>query len=413
MKLVLVWLLLAGGAAANAEGPAWTTQDADGRHQVHLWFFWSEHCPHCLDAKVVVEQMDRESQWLVLHSHEVTSDPLNARFYTTMAGLVGQDARSVPGFILCGEMITGFDSDATTGQSLRQRANACRARSEQTGSGAAAAAAGSDPPQRVGGFDLAQLSLPAVTLLLAGMDAFNPCAFFVLLFLLSLLTHERSRGRMLIVGGVFVLVSGLVYFGLMAAWLNVFLIAGELRAVTIGAGLVAIVMAALNLKDYLWFTRGPSLSIPDSAKPRLFERIRGLLKVRSLPAMLFATVTLALAANSYELLCTAGFPMIYTRLLTLQGLSGSAYYAYLALYNLVYVLPLFVIVLIYVRTLGSRKLSEHEGRVLKLVSGLMMLGLGSALVFAPGYLSKPQAAGGLVLFALLVGLAAWRYERRS
>ncbi len=413
MRLVLVWLLLAGAATANAEGPAWTTLDADGRHQVHLWFFWSEHCPHCLDAKVVVERMDRESAWLLLHSHEVTSDPLNARFYTTMARLVGQDARSVPGFILCGEMITGFDSDATTGQLLRQRANDCRVHSEQTGAGAVAAPGPSDPPQRVGGFDLAQLSLPAVTLLLAGMDAFNPCAFFVLLFLLSLLTHEQSRGRMLIVGGVFVLVSGLVYFGLMAAWLNVFLIAGELRMVTIGAGLVAIAMAALNLKDYLWFKRGPSLSIPDSAKPRLFERMRTLLEVRSLPAMLLATVTLALAANSYELLCTAGFPMIYTRLLTLQGLSGSAYYAYLALYNLVYVLPLFIIVLIYVRTLGSRKLSEREGRVLKLVSGLMMLGLGSALVFAPGYLSKPQAAGGLVLFALLVGLVAWRYERRS
>lgn len=413
MRPLLVWLLLAGAAAASAEDPAWTTLDAEGRQQVHLWFFWSEHCLHCRDARVVVERMDRESPWLVLHSHEVTADPLNARFYTTMAGLVGQEARSVPGFILCGEMITGFDSDATTGQLLRQRAKACRAHSEQPGSGAVAAQARSEPTQRVGGFDLAQLSLPAVTLLLAGMDAFNPCAFFVLLFLLSLLTHEQSRGRMLIVGGVFVLVSGLVYFGLMAAWLNVFLIAGELRAVTMAAGLVAIVMALLNLKDYLWFKRGPSLSIPASAKPRLFERIRGLLRVRSLPAMLLATVTLALAANSYELLCTAGFPMIYTRLLTLQGLSGSTYYAYLALYNLVYVLPLFTIVLIYVRTLGSRKLSEREGRVLKLVSGLMMLGLGSALVFAPEYLSKPQAAGGLVLLALLAGLVAWRYERRS
>jgi hypothetical protein len=262
----------------------------------------------------------------------------------------------------------------------------------------------------VAGFDLAQLSLPAVTVLLAAMDAFNPCAFFVLMFLLSLLTHEHSRGRMLIVGGVFVLCSGLVYFALMAAWLNVFLIGGELRVVTLAAGVLAIAMAALNLKDYLWFRRGMSLSIPDSAKPRLFERMRRLLKARSLPAMLLGTVTLALAANSYELLCTAGFPVIYTRLLTLQDLPGPAHYAYLALYNLVYVLPLLTIVLLYVRTLGSRKLSEAEGRILKLVSGLMMLGLGTALLLAPGYLSRPEVAIGLVLIAVLSGVIAWWRE---
>ncbi len=410
MRLLLLSVLLIADASADADTPAWTTIDTAGRHQVHLWFFWSKHCPHCRDARVVVERMDRELPWLMLHSLEVTDNPLNARFYVDMAGRLGREARSVPAFMLCGEMLTGFDGDATTGRLLEQWATDCR---EQAGTGSIDAQAAATERQRVGGFDLAQLSLPAVTLLLAGMDAFNPCAFFVLLFLLSLLTHERSRSRMLVVGGVFVLFSGLVYFALMAAWLNLFLVAGELRLVTLAAGLLAIAMALLNLKDYLWFKQGPSLSIPDNARPRLFQRMRGLIHARSLPAMLLATVTLALAANSYELLCTAGFPMIYTRLLTLQGLTAPSYYAYLALYNLVYILPLMTILVIYVHTLGSRKLSEREGRVLKLVSGLMMLGLGSALVFAPAYLSKPQAAGGLVLLALLAGGLAWRRAPRQ
>ena len=413
MRLLLLPVLLMADSGVAADLPAWTTLDTAGRHQVHLWFFWSKHCPHCVDARVVVERMDRELPWLMLHSLEVTDNPLNARFYVDMAGRLGREARSVPAFLLCGEMLTGFDSDATTGRALEQWAIACREKAGQTGTGAIAAQAAAAERQRVGGFDLAQLSLPAVTLLLAGMDAFNPCAFFVLLFLLSLLTHEQSRARMLVVGGVFVLFSGLVYFALMAAWLNLFLVAGELRLVTLAAGLLAIAMALLNLKDYLWFKQGPSLSIPDNARPRLFQRMRGLIHARSLPAMLLATVTLALAANSYELLCTAGFPMIYTRLLTLQGLTAPSYYAYLALYNLVYILPLMTILVIYVHTLGSRKLSEREGRVLKLVSGLMMLGLGSALVFAPAYLSKPQAAGGLVLLALLAGGLAWRRAPRQ
>lgn len=411
----LLLFVLMAGASANAEAPAWVTADSEGRYQVHLWFFWSQHCPHCRDARVTVERMDSEHPWLVLHSHEVSASQADARLYVDMASRLGHEATSVPGFILCGEMLTGFDRENTTGPLLERWARSCLERAAQADPKAAWAA--SLPVQTgsqvVAGFDLAQLSLPVVTILLAAMDAFNPCAFFVLLFLLSLLTHEHSRSRMLIIGGVFVLCSGLVYFGLMAAWLNVFLITSELRLVTLAAGLLAIAMAVVNLKDYVWFGRGFSFSIPDSVKPRLFERMRRLLKTRSLPGMLLGTVTLALAANSYELLCTAGFPVVYTRLLTLQGLSGPAHYAYLLLYNIVYVLPLLAIVLVYVRTLGSRKLSEGEGRVLKLVSGIMMLGLGSALVVEPEYLSNPAAAVGLMVVAALAGVLAWRRERKA
>ena len=205
------------------------------------------------------------------------------------------------------------------------------------------------------------MSLPVLTLVLAGMDAFNPCAFFVLLFLLSLLVHAKSRTRMAIVGGTFVLFSGLVYFVFMAAWLNVFLIAGELRVITIIAGLLALTVAALNIKDFFWFKEGPSLSIPESAKPGLFKRMRGIVATGSLGPMLASTVLLAIVANSYELLCTAGFPMVYTRVLTLSQLDTWQYYAWLAVYNVIYVIPLLAIVFVFVKTMGARKLERERG----------------------------------------------------
>jgi hypothetical protein len=261
----------------------------------------------------------------------------------------------------------------------------------------------------LGNVDLRRLSLPLVTVVIAGLDAFNPCAFFVLLFLLSLLAHEPTRTRMLVIGGVFVLFSGLVYFVLMAAWLNLFLLAGELRAVTVIAGTIAVFMALVNMKDYLWFKRGVTLSIPEHAKPKLYERIRALLRAESWPLMLVGTVTLAIAANSYEALCTAGFPMVYTRLLTLQGLAPGAYYGYLAFYNLIYIVPLLVLVLAFVYTMGSRKLTEAEGRVLKLVSGVMMLGLGGMLLVAPHWLNNPSIALLLLLVAVSAGsVGYWR-----
>ncbi len=260
--------------------------------------------------------------------------------------------------------------------------------------------------------DTTRLSLPVLTLVVAALDSFNPCAFFVLFFLLSLLVHAHSRRRMLIIGGIFVLFSGLLYFLFMAAWLNFFLLFGRLKAITTTAGVVAITIALLNIKDFFLFGRGISLTIPERAKPRLFERMRRLVQAGSLPAMVTATIFLAFAANSYELLCTSGFPLVYTRALTLAELPVAAYYLYLALYNVVYVIPLACIVIIFAVTLGSRKLSEWQGRVLKLLSGTMMLTLGIVLLARPTLLTSAPVSAGLLLLAIAVTGAAVMAAKR-
>jgi len=207
---------------------------------------------------------------------------------------------------------------------------------------------------------------------------------------------------MVIIGGIFVLFSGLLYFLFMAAWLNLFLFFGRLRTITAIAGIVAIIIALLNIKDFFFFKKGISLVIPELAKPKLFERMREIMHAGSLPAMLAATVFLAFAANTYELICTAGFPMVYTRALTLQRLPIAGYYAYLALYNVIYVIPLACIVAFFAATLGSRKLSEWQGRVLKLLSGCMMLCLGIVLLTRPTLLTNALISGSLLLLSVAV-----------
>jgi len=254
----------------------------------------------------------------------------------------------------------------------------------------------------IGRVDPALISLPMITVVLGGLDSFNPCAFFVLFFLLSLLVHARSRPRMLVIGGTFVFFSGLLYFLFMAAWLNLFLLAGNLRTITLAAGSVALAVSFINIKDFFLFGKGISLSIPDSAKLRLYERMRRLLKSASLVSALAGTVVLAIAANTYELLCTAGFPMVFTRVLTLHSLPAPTYYLYLALYNIVYIIPLAAIVIMFTVTLGARKLTAWEGRKLKLLSGIMMLLLGMVLLVRPAALSNIFAAAVMLAAALIM-----------
>jgi thiol-disulfide isomerase/thioredoxin len=432
--LALIALLLGAGAAGAAPDPKsdefWFGTAADGTPVVRLYYFYSPTCPHCQAAAPFIDELKARWPWLEVQKYAVKDDRKNARFYYETALSLGTQALSVPGFIFCRQVLIGYDTAETTGAEIAAALESCREqRLAGGGAPAPSAAAGAGPAADpgtpaateqggtsvrvpfVGAVDAKALSLPVLTLVLAGMDAFNPCAFFVLLFLLSLLVHARSRSRMAIVGGTFVLFSGLVYFVFMAAWLNVFLIAGELRVITVIAGLVALGVAALNIKDYFWFKAGPSLSIPDAAKPGLFKRMRDIVNTGNLGPMLASTVLLAIVANSYELLCTAGFPMVYTRVLTLAKLETWQYYAWLAAYNVIYVIPLLVIVIVFVRTMGARKLSESEGRILKLVSGFMMLGFGLLLLLAPQMLTNPMASILVLIVAVGVALVAAKLVR--
>jgi hypothetical protein len=409
-RLLCALALAAVSFFAAAEPPLWSDRDTAGERRVHLYFFWSSTCSHCQAARPFVEALPARHRWLVLHSRSLTADPKAADTYIAMAKSLGQEARSVPAFLFCGRMEVGFDRPETTGRALEEALQSCRDADGNALAGPLAEtgqAPGIDLPG-LGTMAPGQFSLPVFTVVIAGLDAFNPCAFFVLLFLLSLLIHARSRARMLFIGSIFLFFSGLIYFLFMAAWLNVFRWLGEIAQVTAAAGGLAIVIALINIKDYFWFKKGISLSIPDSARPGLYQRMRGLLRADSMPALTLGTIVLAIAANSYELLCTAGFPMIYTRLLTLSELPPWQYYAYLAFYNVVYVIPLMVITVIFTYTLGSRKLSETEGRLLKLVSGTMMLGLGILLIGAPAALNDLRVALALLAGSIgLSGLLHW------
>ncbi len=306
-------------------------------------------------------------------------------------------------------------SDADSNQEPGKADNGSNTKAEKTDSKETAADHASEQQNQseedaffdiplLGRVNAAELSIPLTTVILAGIDSFNPCAFFVLFSLLGLLVHARSRSRMLLIGSIFVFFSGLIYFMFMAAWLNLFLVLGNIKAITFAAGAAALIIAAINIKDFFLFKKGISLTIPDDAKPKLFDRMRKLVKSASLPSVVLGTIILAAAANSYELLCTAGFPMVFTRILTLNSLPSFTYYMYLVLYNLVYIIPLSIIVVIFTITLGKRNITEWQGRVLKFVSGTLMLGLGLILIAAPSLLNNLMVSLAVLLGAVVSSL---------
>lgn len=374
-----------------------------------ITLFWGEGCPHCEKEKVFLKELQKARPALRVREYEVWKNQENGALYRQVLKAAKIKQAGVPATVVGTAVFMGFNEQTRKGiesaiaRCLREGCpdGVAELSSRQLAAGGNGDGAGAVQVPFLGRIDPAKVSLPVFTIIIGALDSFNPCAFFVLLFLLSMLIHARSRKRMFLIGGVFVFFSGLIYFLFMAAWLNVFLVVGQIAAITVTGGIVALLIGGSNVKDFFLFKQGVSLVIPESAKLKLFERMRGLLKAPTLPAMIAGTVVLAVSANAYELLCTTGFPMVYTRVLTLHRLTTLQYYQYLVLYNIVYVVPLAVIVGIITVTLGAHKLTEWQGRQLKLVSGLMMLSLGAVLIVDPAVLNNVMAS-----IVLLVGVIA-------
>ncbi|MCP9468842.1 MAG: glutaredoxin family protein [Nitrospira sp.] len=372
--LTLVLSLLTGPAAGGTDIPIY-----DAAPDIEV--FVRAGCPHCEAAKIFLDTLRREQPDLRIRFYDIGEDPDARQRLATLVHDRSLSVIGVPTFLIGTELIVGFRSNETTGADIR----ALLARNARA----------TLPPPLVdsietswfGRLHVKDFGLPLFTVIIGLLDGFNPCAMWVLLFLLSLLVNLHDRFKMALIAGTFVLVSGLVYFAFMAAWLNVFLVIGLSRAIQIVLGCVACFMGAVNVKDFVAFQRGISLSIPDSTKPRLYIMVRRILQADHLPGALVGTALLAGFVNVIELLCTAGFPMLYTQILTAQQLSAWQYYGYLGLYNLAYIFDDSLMVGIAVVTLSRRKLQEQAGRWLKLAGGSVMIGLGIVLLFRPAWLA--------------------------
>ncbi len=370
VALVLLWSLhpsWADGGAPMASRGAWA-----------LEVFVTDSCPHCANAKAALPSLAESYPDLAIEIRSLDRDPRAFSDLERYSRTAGIWPPGVPTFVLNGAVSVGFGGPQATAELIAfvERGLAGEGGAEMNPGGVVDSAL-------FGTLSVEQLGLPLFTLALGLLDGVNPCAMWVLLFLLSMLVHLGDRSRMALIAGVFVLVSALVYYAFMAAWLNLFLAIGLSGPVRVGLGVVALFMGLVNIKDYVAFGRGLSLSIPEAAKTGLYGRVRSVIQARSLLLALASVTALAIVVNFVEVLCTAGLPALYTATLIQQGLPTATYYGYLGLYILAYMADDALMVAVAVTALQSRKLSEKSGRLLKLLSGCTMLVLGLVMLVAP------------------------------
>jgi len=366
------------------------------RDMCAITLFTRPGCPRCAAAKAWLPGVAARHPGFSVSYVDLVQDAAGRAALAEIVRRHGVGGASIPVLHLCNAVVVGFDQPATTGARIEKLL--ARWTADCPG------AVGEEPADEEeflveptvidvpmlrwldGRLDPAKMGMPLFTIAVGLVDGFNPCAMWVLLLLLSILVNLKDRWKILAIAGTFVFVSGAAYFAFMAAWLNVFEWIGYLRPVQVALGLLAVVIGTIHIKDFVAFKQGVSLSIPESAKPGIYERIRRIVNAENLLAAVAGAFTLAVLVNIVELLCTAGLPALYTSILSQRGYGPLARYGYLSLYILAYMFDDALMVAGVVWSLSRFKLQETGGRWLKLISGAVILALGLVMLVRPAWL---------------------------
>jgi glutaredoxin len=408
--LASVALLLLAGLFTLAPGSAAAEPSPD---DTELILFWGDGCPHCEAEREWLAQAREEYPHLTVSEYEVWHDEDNRALMLAMADKLGFEVSAVPTTIVDEQVWIGWSDPI-------------RAEIEQVLDDAGA---GEPPPSRapaagttidvplVGEVALDGSSLVVSTLVIGFVDGVNPCSLWVISVLLAIVVRTGSRRRVLAIGATFLLVTAAMYAVYMAGIYSAMSIVGHLGAVQVVVAVMAGVLGVVSVKDYFAFKKGISFTIPDSAKPRIYQRMRGAAAHHDLLPALGATAVLAVGVSLLETPCTAGFPVLWTGMLAANGVSTPEAVALFGVYMLPFLVDELLIFGLAVVTLRATKMQERHGQVLKLVAGTTMLALAATVLLRPETMAEPLAAlavfGSAFAVAGLVHLGTTSWARRQ
>ncbi len=349
-------------------------------------FFFHPQCSHCREQKAFIPSLQAKYPEVSWTFHD-TSIPENIGLLTaslTARGLPSTNI-GVPMTFIGDAVIDGFESAETTGLEIEQAIRALLTNAPALLPEGKRTIRGQ--PQLtvplLGTLHLTDYSLTALAILLGLVDGFNPCAMWVLVYLISLIVSLNDRRKIWLLVGTFVASSGILYFLFMTAWLNVFLFLGYLRPLTLIIGLGAMGAGILNTREYIQTKEQPACTVGDPvSRQKTRGRIEQIVQTPLTFFSVFGIIALAFIVNSIEFACSAALPAIFTHTLSLQNLPRFEYYGYLLLYDFFFMLDDLIIFSLAVLALDTSLGQRYAGHC-RIIGSLVLIGLGGMMAFQP------------------------------
>ena len=380
---------------------------------VNIHLFYGDGCPHCAAEKEFLSDYLKDKPNVKLYTYEVWGSSKNQQLLSDVQRQMGSSASGVPYTVIGKKVIVGY-SDGTTDENIKQSVeyylneeNEYRDYAgEVTGVSKKNSSKIETPTKEekddnsneentfseevsvpvLGKINAKSVSLPLLAVVLGFVDGFNPCAMWILIFLITMLFNMKDKKKMWILGLTFIITSGVVYLLFMLTWLNLATFISKISFIRLLIALVAIVVGIINLSKYI-----SSLNKKDDGcdvvdkkeRKKIMEKIISITKEKKFVLAILGIMVLAASVNIVELMCSVGLPLVFTQILAMNDLSTFSYMIYMFIYIFFFLIDDIVVFAIAMITLKVTGISTKYTKYSHLIGGIIMLIIGILMIVKP------------------------------
>ena len=378
---------------------------------INMYLFYGEGCPHCAALEEYLDEYLKDKPNIKLYTYEIWNSKENSELLEKVSQALDIEATGIPYLVIGEDVVSGF-AKGITERSIDKKINKCLTEDYQDIAGITLGIVdGKIEPKEnkpedkneentkkdeektfslplLGEVNAKKASLPLIAVVMGLVDGFNPCAMWILLFLISMLIGMKDKKKLIVLGLTFILSSGIIYLLFMVSWLNIAMFLNKIRIIKILISIFALVFGSINIYNFIKsLKKDTGCEVVDNKKrKKIVTKIKNIVNNNSFILALFGVIVLAAGVNIIELLCSLGLPVIFTEILSLNNLSLFENGLYLFIYILFFLIDDIVIFLLAVFTLKITAISNKYTKYSHLIGGMIMLLIGLLMLIKPEWL---------------------------
>ena len=390
-----------------------------GNKDVDMYLFYGRGCPHCAQLEEFLDKYLPKNTDVKLHKYEVWYDSDNANKLKEVQKILKDNSSGVPYLVIGNDSIVGYIEDYTDElikntityyrevnyndkvgiylgvkegtydiNSTSSDTNNTNETNETNSTDVAKYNKGDkiNVPDYLKGI-VKDSSLFVSAMVIGFIDGLNPCAMWILLFLISMLLSVRNKKKRYLIGASFIFASAAVYFLFLISWINLATFLNKITYIRLSIAFISIVLGGYSIVRFINSIGKDGCEVVNTKnRRRIIAAIKKIVKEKSIFIAILGVMALAAAVNVIELLCSLGLPVMFTQLLVINNVSNTWKIIYSFVYVFFFLVDDIIIFVIAMKTLEIKAISNKVGKYAHLVGGLLMLAIGLLMMFKPEWL---------------------------
>lgn len=373
-------------------------------NEANIYLFYGDGCPHCSALEKYLDKEYKSDKELHIYKYEVWNNKENQTIWKEVQKIMKKDAQGVPYFIIGDKLYQGYNETESWEETIDNAIEKAKTTNYVDKVGVYLKIRedekvnnGPDKENKkqkeetintkldipiIGKVDLKSFSLPIIGIIIGFVDGFNPCAMWILIFLITMLFDYKDKKKMWILGCTFLFTSAFVYFLFMIGFLQVATFINSVKLLRTLVAIFALCFGGFNIYRYIKTRKEAGCDVVNkNQRKKIMTRIKKVLSSNSFLISITGIILLAISVNLIELLCSLGLPVMYTEILSFNNIKGLTRIIYILIYVFFFLIDDLIVFFIAMKTLKITAISNKYTKYSHLIGGLIMLVIGLLMLF--------------------------------